>query len=213
MTTADLIVRLLRPEAPGEKFVQGEVDLINALAASWDARGAGINVVPTKPPVFRLPDPAWVKFGRSDIGQREIVGPKHNPWIAKGWARLGWGGYNDDETPWCGFAVADWLNRAGLPYPKAFPSAASYATYGDAVKPMLGAIGVKKRKGGNHVFIIVGITPDGKYYKALGGNQGNMVSIVDILVSEVNFVRYPAGQPRTDYLPVLPRGTIAKSEA
>lgn len=210
MTTADLIARLLRPAAPGRVFRQGEVDLINAIAASWDARGGPR---PDPVPAIKLPDPAWVKFGRSDIGQREIVGPKHNPWIAKGWARLGWGGYNSDETPWCGFAVADWLNRAGLPYPKAFPSAASFATYGDAVKPMLGAIGVKKRKGGNHVFIIVGITPDGKYYKALGGNQGNMVSIVDIPVSEVNFVRYPSGQPRTDYLPVLPRGTIAKSEA
>lgn len=204
MTTADLIVRLLRPEAPDKKFTQAEVDAINTIAASWEARSG------VRP---RAPDPAWVKAARSDIGQREIVGPKHNPWIAKGWARLGWGGYNSDETPWCGFAVADWLNRAGLPYPKAFPSAASYATYGDAVKPMLGAIGVKKRKGGNHVFIIVGITPDGKYYKALGGNQGNMVNIVDIAVSEVNFVRYPSGQPRTDYLPVLPRGTISKSEA
>ena len=204
MTTADLIVRLLRPEAPDQKFTQGEVDLINALAASWNERSG------VRP---RAPDPAWVRIGRSDIGQREIVGPKHNPWIAKGWAKLGWGGYNDDETPWCGFAVADWLNRAGLPYPKAFPSAASYATYGDAVKPMLGAIGVKKRKGGNHVFIIVGITPDGLYYKALGGNQGNMVSIVDIAVEDVNFVRWPKGQPRTDYLPVLPRGTISKSEA
>lgn len=213
MTTADLIVRLLRETAPLDKFTQGEVDLINALASSWDARGGpNHDVVPVKG-LPRLPDPSWVKFGRSDIGQREIVGPKHNPWIAKGWARLGWGGYNDDETPWCGFAVADWLNRAGLPYPKTFPSAASYATYGDAVKPMLGAIGVKKRKGGNHVFIIVGITPDGRYYKALGGNQGNMVSIVDIPVEEVNFVRYPKGQPRTDYLPVLPRGTVSKSEA
>ncbi|TXH79697.1 MAG: TIGR02594 family protein [Rhizobium sp.] len=204
MTTADLIVRLLRPEAPDQKFTQGEVDLINALAASWNERSG------VRP---RAPDPAWVRIGRSDIGQREIVGPKNNPWIAKGWAKLGWGGYNDDETPWCGFAVADWLHRAGLPYPKAFPSAASYATYGEAVKPMLGAIGVKKRKGGNHVFIIVGITPGGRYYKALGGNQGNMVNIVDIAVDDVNFVRWPKGQPFTNYLPVLPRGTISKSEA
>lgn len=208
MTTADLIVRLLRPEAPEKKFTQGEVDLINALATSWELR-SGV----ARPSALKPSDPAWVKFGRGDIGQREIVGPKHNPWIAKGWARLGWGGYNSDETPWCGFAVADWLNRAGLPYPKAFPSAASYASYGDAVKPMLGAIGVKKRKGGNHVFIIVGITPDGRYYKALGGNQGNMVSTVDIPVETVNFVRWPKGQPRTDYLPVLPAGTISTKES
>ena len=38
MTTADLIVRLLRPEAPDKKFTQAEVDAINAIAASWELR-------------------------------------------------------------------------------------------------------------------------------------------------------------------------------
>lgn len=211
MTTADLIVRLLRESAPLDKFTQGEVDHINAIAASWDARGGpNHDTIPVKG-LPRVPE--WVLKARGDVGQREIKGPKHNPWISTGWKLLGWGGYNDDETPWCGYAVARWLHDAGLPYPKNFPSAASFATYGDPVKPMLGAIAVKKRKGGNHVFIIVGITPDGKYYKALGGNQSDMVNISDIPVATVDFVRWPKGQPRTDYLPVLPAGTIAKSEA
>lgn len=204
MTTADKIVAALRPLAPLGKLRQGEVDLIDAIAAQWDARGAQ-----TTP----AGDPAWVKIARADIGQREIKGPKHNAWIAKGWKRLGAGWYNDDETPWCGYAVADWLDRAGLPYPKNFPSAASYADYGEPCEAMLGAIGVKKRKGGNHVFLIVGITRGGQYYKALGGNQSNAVTIMDIPVSEVNHIRWPAGVPRSNALPIIPNGIISTNEA
>lgn len=40
-TTADRIVALLRPEAPDKTFLQPEVDLINAIGASWDKRRAG----------------------------------------------------------------------------------------------------------------------------------------------------------------------------
>lgn len=207
MTTADLIVRLLRPEAPDKKFTQAEVDAINAIAASWELR-SGVARSETSKPV-----PAWLVPAKGYVGQKEIVGPKHNPWIAKGWALLGWGGYNSDETPWCGYFVARCLYDVGLPYPKAFPSAASFSTYGFACKPQYGAIAVKKRKGGNHVFFIVGITPDGRYYKALGGNQSNMVNIVDIPVDQVDAIRWPSGQPESGYLPVKPRGALAASEA
>lgn len=211
MTTADHIAKILRPIAPQQKFMQGEVDHINAIASLWDARGA-VMVRPTTPQQ-KPGDPAWTAYGRTKIGEREIVGPKHNSWIAKGWAKYGAGWFNDDETPWCGFFMADCLANAGLPYPKNFPSAASFATYGIPCGAQLGAIGVKKRKGGNHVFQIVGITADGKYYKALGGNQGNAVSIMDIAVGDVDHIRWPAGQPETGYLPVLPRGTISRNEA
>lgn len=213
MTTADNIARLLRPNAPEQKFTQGEVDHINAIAASWDARVTAQRPKPDPVPTVALPEPAWVKAARGYIGQREIKGPQHNQWIAKGWKLLGAGWFNDDETPWCGYFVARCLYDVGLPYPSNFPSAASFASYGIACKPQVGAIGVKKRKGGNHVFFIVGITADGKYYKALGGNQSDMVNIVDIPVNQVTNVRWPSGQPETGYLPIMKRGTIAKSEA
>lgn len=213
MTTADIIARTLRPIAPQQKFSQGEVDLMNAIAASWDARGVALRPKPDPLPTTKLPDPAWVLKARDYIGQKEIKGPQHNEWIAKGWKLLGAGWFNDDETPWCGYFVARCLHDVGLPYPSNFPSAASFATYGEACTAQLGAIGVKKRKGGNHVFFIVGITADGKYYKALGGNQSDMVNIVDIPVNQVTHIRWPSAQPKSGYLPIMKAGTLATREA
>lgn len=207
MTTADKIATALRAIAPEGKLLNPDVPLINQLAANWDARSVA---APSA-------DPPWIVNARSKIGRKEIVGPSHNSWIAKGWARLGVGWYNDDETPWCGFFIADCLNDVGLPYPKDFPAAASFKTYGVACPAQLGAIGVKARKGGNHVFFIVGETPDKKYYKALGGNQSNMVSIMDILKTDVDAIRWPSAStlpPRPAItLPVLKAGTVSVNEA
>lgn len=162
-------------------------------------------------------EPAWVTFGRSKIGEREIVGPKHNPWIMGFWQKLGakWIKSDDADGAWCGGFIAWCLNEAGLPYPKNYPAAASFAAWGVACKAQVGAIGVKQRPGGNHVFQIVGETADKRYFKALGGNQGNAVSIIDILKSDATAIRWPqgAGEPRNLPLPVLPRGTIGASEA
>lgn len=212
MTTADHIARVLRSSAPQQKFLQAEVTLINQLAALWDARRAASRSVPSA-------DPLWIAYARARLGEKEVPGPKHNPWIIGFWQKLGapWIKTDDDTGPWCGGFVAWALNEAGLSYPKEFPRAASFREYGTACPAQLGAIGVKSRKGGNHVFFIVGITPDGKFYKALGGNQRNMVSIVDIPVGDVDAIRWPTGvaiPPRPAvYLPVLAAGTLTGSEA
>ena len=156
----------------------------------------------------------WIDAARSKIGEKEVPGPGHNNWIAAGWAKLGAGWFNDDETPWCGFFVAWALKQAGLPYPKEFPRAASFRAYGTACQPQLGAIGVKTRKGGNHVFFIVGETPDKRYFKALGGNQSNAVNIMDIAKSDVDAIRWPPGTPIVATgLPVIPAGQISRNEA
>lgn len=206
MTNADKIATVLRPLAPGQKLATADVPIINQLGALWDARSPAPSA-----------DPLWVIAGKAKIGQREIVGPKHNSWIANGWARLGAKWFNDDETPWCGFFVADCLNAAGLPYPKEFPRAKSYATWGTACPAQLGAIGVKSRSGGGHVFFIVGQTPDGLNYKVLEGNANNMVRIGDIPKAVVTNIRWPAGAPlpsaASRYLPQMPAGTISTSEA
>jgi uncharacterized protein (TIGR02594 family) len=168
------------------------------------------------PPPQPVTEPRWITLARLLLGTREIPGPQHNGFIASGWARLGAAWFNDDETPWCGFFVAHCMDAAGLPYPGKgeFARAAAWANYGVPCAPQLGAIGVKKRQGGNHVFFIVGETADKRFYKALSGNQGNMVSIVDIAKSDVFAVRWPAGVPQANRpLPVLPRGTLSGSEA
>lgn len=210
MTTADKIAAALRPIAPEGKLAGQDVPLINQLAALFDARAPQI-ILPGQT------EPAWIVAARSKLGEREIPGSRDNPWIVGFWQRLGASWFNDDETPWCGGFVAWCLDQAGLTYPKMYPRASSFKDYGVACPAQLGAIGVKARKGGNHVFFIVGETPDRVYYKALGGNQGNMVSIVDIRKVDVDAIRWPAGAPLVPrgqmVLPVLPRGTVSKNEA
>lgn len=188
-------------ERRGLPLTQAHVDAVNAIMYPADREGA-------------VMDPPWITIARGKIGQREIKGPKHNSWIAKGWARLGAGWYNDDETPWCGFFVADCLDAAGLEYPKNFPAAASFRTYGIPCRPQIGAIGVKVRPGGNHVFFIVGETADRQYYKALGGNQSNAVTIMDIRKSETDAIRWPSKSAMMiTGLPVLPAGIVSRNEA
>lgn len=207
MGHAERIANALRVIAPEQKLKPEDIPPLNLIAENWTRRApvAGPGVA----------EPVWVAALRGKLGQKEIPGPKHNLWISAGWAALGAGWYNDDETPWCGYAVAWALDEAGLPYPKNFPSAASFKTYGTDCAAQLGAIGVKARPGGNHVFFIVGETPDKLFYKALGGNQGNMVSIVDIRKTEVDAIRWPPGVPLpvVPHLPVLRKGTLVGSMA
>lgn len=212
-TQADRIAAALRPLAPRGKLAAEDVPLIDALAAQWEAR---LLSDPAGGPGVVVHDPAWIVEARKRLGEREIVGPQNNGWIAQGWARLGAGWFNDDETPWCGYFVAHCLNAAGLPYPGKgeFARALRWATWGQSVSPRLGAIGVKSRKGGGHVFFIVGETADRRRFKALGGNQGNCVSIVDIAKTDVDAVRWPEGAALVDIaLPVMSAGTIGASEA
>lgn len=170
-----------------------------------------------KPAPAVTTEPKWVRAGRSKIGEREIPGPKHNPWIIGFWQKLGatWLTTDDATGPWCGGFMAWCLSEANLPYPNNYPAAASFGTWGTPCKAQVGAILVKARKGGNHVGIIVGITADGQFYKVLGGNQNNMVSIIDIPVSEATAIRWPKGAPAPENkpLPVMPRGTVGASEA
>jgi uncharacterized protein (TIGR02594 family) len=213
MTQADRIAAALRPLAPRGALKADEIPLINALGEAWDRR---LRIDPAGGPGVIVNDPAWIVEARKRLGEREIVGPQNNGWIAQGWARLGASWFNNDETPWCGYFVAHCLNAAGLPFPGKgeFARALRWATWGTAVTPRLGAIGVKSRKGGGHVFFLVGVTADGQRYKALGGNQGNCVSIIDIAKADVAAIRWPQGAPETAInLPIMPAGTIGASEA
>lgn len=160
----------------------------------------------------RLLEPQWVAIGRTLIGLREIPGSRHHPTIVSFWRYATW--LRTDEDAWCGGFAMHCLDKAGLPFPKLYPSAGAWAKYGVACQPQVGAIGVKSRVGGNHVFFIVGQSSDGKYFKALGGNQGNSVSIVDILKTDVRAIRWPTGVPQPMLaLPRMARGVISTREA
>lgn len=208
---ADAVAAAVRPIAPGGKLAAADVPLLNALAAELYKR---------EPRADGAAEPDWIRIGMALIGRGEIPGPRHNGWIAQGWARLGAPWFNDDETPWCGFFVAHCLDAAGMPYPGRgmFARAMSWASWGRGLhKPAVGAIGVKRRTGGGHVFFIIGETPDKRFYKVLEGNANNMVRIGDVLKADVIAIRWPPAEatdlPASRALPVMPFGTVARSEA
>lgn len=162
-----------------------------------------------KPPIN---EPRWMAVARALMGTAEIPGPKHNPFIVAAWKRLGAGWFTDDETPWCGLFVAHCIAEAGLPYPKAFPRAASWADWGRDCPPAVGAVVVFQRSGGGHVGFLVGESP-ANYY-VLGGNQGNAVNITPIAKNRKVAIRWP--KEVSFPAPGLPRmsgGTISVNEA
>ncbi|MCP3730447.1 TIGR02594 family protein [Sphingomonas sp. MG17] len=158
-------------------------------------------------------DPPWLVEARKDIGLKETPGKAHTPRILQMLAFVSYP-FSDDETPWCGTAMAAWMKQAGIVPPKQGFRAASWTDWGVACAAQLGAIGVKKRPGGNHVFQIVGETADKRFFKALGANQKDMVNIMDVAKADVDAIRWPAGIPERNIpLPGMPKGVISKDEA
>lgn len=47
----------------------------------------------------QLPELPWIAEARRHIGQREIKGTRHNPFIVGIWAATGVSWFLDDETP------------------------------------------------------------------------------------------------------------------
>lgn len=190
-------------------------DLYNDIMAALETglRGDG-TLASHAAAVPHVTDVPWVNVARSQLGLKEIPGAKHNPKILEYWAAAKASWFKDDETPWCGGFIAYVMVKSGIAPPKDAPRAISWASWGKSCLPQVGAVGVKKRTGGNHVFLIVGITSDRKYYKCLGGNQGNMVSIIDIRCDEVTHIRWPESMPVMGIkLPVMAHGTTGASEA
>ncbi len=200
-------LRVRRGSIPADLYA----DIMSALESGLRADGT---IKPQSIDVPHTSDVPWVNVARSQLGLKEIPGPKHNPKILEYWAAAKASWFKDDETPWCGGFMAYVMVKCGIVPPKEAPRAISWATWGKSCLPQVGAVGVKKRTGGNHVFLIVGITADRKYYKCLGGNQGNMVSIIDIVCSDVTHIRWPQSMPVLGIkLPVMAAGTTGASEA
>lgn len=157
-------------------------------------------------------EPKYLTIARGDIGLREIKGPKHSSRIA-GWLKKLGAWWQDDETPWCGVAVAGWLAEAGLPYPKTYYRALSWAEYGVACKsPKLGAIAVLQRKGGGHVGIVTGVNESGSHVRLLGGNQGDSVCEAWFEASRIVAYRMPEATIIAA-APVATVGKLSESEA
>lgn len=183
--------------------------LYNALMPALEA---GLSVeMPAAPATSGM---GWLDEARRLIGEKEIRGPRHNNWIAQGWARLGAGWFNDDETPWCGFFVAHCVDKDGLSYPGRglFARAKAWLDWGEACQPCVGAVVVFGRNGGGHVGFLVGESASNYY--VLGGNQRNEVNIMPIAKSRKLGFRWPKGRtnPNTP-LPARTGGIVSRNEA
>ncbi|HEZ4832022.1 TPA: TIGR02594 family protein [Neisseria meningitidis] len=142
----------------------------------------------------------WIEEARRHIGLKEIVGANaHNPTIVQWLKEMGsfpgasksW--YFEDETPWCGLFVGYCLGKAGRAVIKDWYRAKAWAAAGltKLNAPAYGCLGVKTRRGGGHVFFVVGKDAIGRVL-GLSGNQGNMVSIVPFDPADIDGYYWPS---------------------
>lgn len=150
--------------------------------------------------------PEWYRIALGYVGMKELPGKLHNPtilgWLKRFATNIGRWGKSRDETPWCAVFVSHCLEAAGIRSTR-HALAASYLTWGKPSRFRRGAVVVIRRKkknknnstgsnrGGYHVGFLV---EHGKnYYRILGGNQSNRVSIAKYFKSgwELVSVRWP----------------------
>lgn len=115
----------------------------------------------------------------SELGVVEGKGSANDPRVLE--YHKASGGFSQDSVPWCGSFVAWCAQQNHVPYTKYKAAAAKYwitdwitEGNGKLIKnPIPGAIGVKSRQGGNHVFFFVRwLDKSAGLFEALGGNQG-----------------------------------------
>ncbi len=144
-----------------------------------------------------LPELPHIAIARSCLGQREIKGAKHNPFIAGLWPALGITWFNDDETPWCAAFGNYCLEKGGYKRLKAGLAARALAfkDYGVALdRPAYGCLAVKERSGGGHVTFVVGKDQHGNLM-CLGGNQNDAVTIAPYKADAFVAFRWPGTYP------------------
>lgn len=141
-----------------------------------------------------MTEPAWLSEARTHVGLREIPGAPTAPAIARWLQQLGaW--WADDETPWCGVAVAAWMQAAGVgPLPRLWMRARAWADWGQPLAgPAHGCVVVFERKAGGHVGLVVGQNRAGELL-VLGGNQGDSVNVRAFPRARAVAYRWPPGR-------------------
>src|SRR6185503_8062738 len=128
----------------GGRLTQAQVDILNVAVDHCLALQMNNAAVPSG---AHPGGPPWMQEAMRDLGMAEIPGVKTAPRIQKMLNLLSYP-FSDDETPWCGTAMAAWVKQSGLTPPAQGYRAASWMTWGVACEPQVGAIGVKQRVGG-----------------------------------------------------------------
>jgi uncharacterized protein (TIGR02594 family) len=145
-----------------------------------------------------MSEPVWLAEARKWIGQREVPGKQHNPWIVRMCIALGLP-WRDDETPWCGTFMGWVMKQCGIEPPKTPARARSWATWGVKIdKPVPGCVVAFWRgsptSGNGHVGLVTRTTADG-YLVVLGANQKDMVREDAFGKERVLSYRWPLGVP------------------
>lgn len=137
----------------------------------------------------KITKPRWVVHAEKYLGVQEVKGPKTNPIIAA-WLKAQKLWYGDDETPWCGTFCGAVFSETGYRIPAMHIRAKAWLNWGNSVPVCVGAVGIKSRKGGGHVTIIVGRTQAGLLV-GLGGNQDDRVKYSLFDPRDFEGFRYP----------------------
>lgn len=163
---------------------------------------------------------AWMDKARSYIGQSEIKGPKHNPFIISWWQKIK-ATIFDDEAAWCAAFVGGVLEECGIRSSRA-ANARSYLAWGQALNaPAIGAIVVfwrgSPRGWQGHVGFVAGRDRLGNLM-VFGGNQDDAVNIRAFGTHRLLGYRWPNGHMRPttgfDTLPIISsNGKISTNEA
>lgn len=147
-------------------------------------------------------NPAWLDIGLLDIGNAETLGPNDSPWLRRILSVLPNGGGMLGQ-PWCGGAVAWWMQQAGLGVPRHWYRAKAWLDWGSFIpSPVVGAVVVFEREGGGHVGLVVGKDAR-RRLMVLGGNQGDAVRISPFDHARVAGYRWP-----DEFIASLPVGGL-----
>src|SRR6188768_2765602 len=141
--------------------------------------------------------PAWYQVGLEELGQAEAPGKRENPRIAKYHSYTGLAAVSE-VVPWCGSFIAYCMATAKIPYRRSTAaSAADWLQWGRPLKtPILGAVGVKAREGGNHVVMFSKwINKDAGIIQVLEGNASNRVQFGEYSVKVFKGWRWPTDVP------------------
>jgi uncharacterized protein (TIGR02594 family) len=140
-----------------------------------------------------MADPVWLREAERHLGTREWPGRRHNPSVLKFFAKAGFAGIRDDETPWCAAFVNAVLANVHLPTTGKL-TARSFLNWGKPISSAeRGAIAVFRRGRSawqGHVGFV--LEADATHIMLLGGNQSNAVTKARYPRSKLLGFRWPS---------------------
>jgi uncharacterized protein (TIGR02594 family) len=177
------------------KFLSG---WINRLQNLEDLCWTGNLLIPTVPvtkpevaPEVVLKGGTPYDYAVKEIGQKEIVGPRHNPRIIEYHAATS-GKFSTDEVPWCASFI-NWVGRmAGMEVTNSALASSwdKYNVGGTDSGEVGDIVTLRHPSGGRHVALLNKPYKKGDHtFEALGGNQNNQVKLSTYNSSEIVSIR------------------------